>query len=107
MQQKQIEEQQAEVRRQQQEILKAETLKQMKENQRLAEIARAEVEVKESARLEALKPEIEKAESFAYLLRSNAADMLIGLGHPWWSAHAMREIEAAGNQITMIVTGQG
>lgn len=107
MQQKQIEEQQAEVRRQQQEILKAETLKQMTENHRLAAIARAEVEAAEAARLEALKPEIEKAESFAKLLRSNVADMLIGLGQPWWSPHAMREIEAACNQITMIVTGQG
>lgn len=95
-----------ELRAKQAESLKAETLKQMEENKRLAEIARAELVAAEAARLEALKPEIEKAESFAKLLRSNAADMIIGLGQPWWSPHAMREIEAACNQIKMIVSGQ-
>lgn len=89
----------AERTRQQNEARKA-------EESRLAAIARAEAEAAEAARLAALKPEIEKAESFSVSLLIAAEEILDDVGNPTWSAAAMREIEAACNQIKMIVGNQ-
>lgn len=102
---------QAEELRARQEAETAERIRQQNEarkaeEDRMAAVARAESEAAEAARLEALKPEIEKAESFTKLVMAYSFDMLIGLGKPSWAGLAMQEIESACNQIKMIVGNQ-
>lgn len=46
------------------------------------------------------------AESFSVSLLIAAEEILDDVGNPTWSAYAMREIEAACNQIRMIVGNQ-
>lgn len=111
---RQLEEAQAEVRRQQQEIAAAEYHKAEVERQRmlaerkaeddrLAKIAADEAEAARVARLEALKPEIEKAETFCDLLQRRAIEILAGMDRPSWSDSAMVKIEHACHQIRHVV----
>jgi len=113
-----IEQQQAEVKRQQQEIQreaerKAEDERQRvlaerkAEDDRLAKIAADQKEVARLARLEALKPEIEKAETFANRLIADAVDILHNMGQPHWSVEAMESVRRCGLEVLMIARGEG
>lgn len=106
IQQRQLEEQQAEVRRQQEEIrkeaeAKAETERQRvlaerrAEDKRLSEIALAEAQAAEAARIEALKPEIEKCDSFTISLDAWVDNYLTTIGRPSWSESALALVEKA------------
>ena len=113
-----IEQQQAEVKRQQQEIQreaerKAEDERQQvlaerrAEDARLAVIAAEEKEVARLARLEALKPEIEKAETFANSLIAEAVFILQNMGQPHWAVNAMESVRRCGLEVLMIARGEG
>jgi len=65
------------------------------EDQRLFDIARAEAEAEGSARLEALKPEIEKAFAFMQAVDKFADEYLTTIGRPSWSESALELIEEA------------
>ena len=117
-----IEQQQAEVKRQQQEIQreaerKAEVVttqerqrvltERWAEDARLAVIAAEEKEVARLARLEALKPEIEKAETFANSLIAEAVFILQNMGQPHWAVNAMESVRRCGLEVLMIARGEG
>ena len=106
VQRKQLEEQQAEVRRQQEEIRaeverKADAERQRllaerkAEDERLSKIAADEAEAAMVARMEALKPEIEKAALFMQAVDNFADDYLTKIGRPVWSESALVSIERA------------
>jgi hypothetical protein len=112
-----LEEQQAEVRRQQEEIRKAAELKaeeerqrvlaeRRAEDQRLAQIAAEEAEVYRLARLEALKPEIEKAETFGNRLMVHAVEILRVLDQPHWSVEALESVRRCGLEVLGIARGE-
>ena len=113
-----IEEQQAEVRRQQQEIQREADRKTEAERQRvlaerkaeddrLARIAAEQKEVARQARLEALKPEIESAETFANRLAEMSAAVLVSMEKPVWGPRAMVIIRQAGIDVIKIARGEG
>jgi seryl-tRNA synthetase len=81
-----------ELRRQQDEIRKA-----------AEEKAEAERKAEKLARLEALKPEIEKAENFAQCMITDAQDSLLRLGNPEWGNDAMHAIRNCGATIISLV----
>jgi len=98
------------LRQQQEELRKAELARQA-EVERLAAIerqaaeakAKSEREAAEAARLEALKPEIEKAQGFAECLVTDAMDSLQRLGNPAWGDDAMHIIRNCGSSIVALV----
>lgn len=98
------------LRQQQEELRKAELARQA-EAERLAAIerqaaeakAKAEREAAQAARLEALKPEIEKAQGFAECLVTDAMDSLQRLGNPAWGDDAMHIIRNCGSSIVALV----
>ena len=59
------------------------------------------------ARLEALKPEIEKAETFGNRLMGEAVRILQSLGEPHWSVEAMESVRRCGLEVLMIARGEG
>jgi DNA repair exonuclease SbcCD ATPase subunit len=91
-QRKAMESEKAELFRQQQELRKAAEAKD-----------KAEREVEKLARLEALKPEIEKAQGFAECMITDAQDSLIRLGNPEWAGDAMHAIRNCGAAIISLV----
>jgi hypothetical protein len=112
-----LEEQQAEIRRQQEEIRKVAELKaeeerqrviaeRLAEDQRLAQIAAEEAEVYRLARLEALKPEIEKAETFGNRLMIHAVEILRVLDQPHWSVEALESVRRCGLEVLGIARGE-
>jgi F0F1-type ATP synthase membrane subunit b/b' len=80
------------LRQQQEEIRKAAEAK-----------AKAEREAAQAARLEALKPEIEKAQGFAECIVTDAMDSLQRLGNPSWGDDAMHIIRNCGSSIVALV----
>lgn len=99
------------LRQQQEELRKAEVARQA-EVERLAAIerqaaeakAKAEREAAEAARLEALKPGIEKAQSFAECMVTDALDSLQRIGNPEWAADALHLVRNCGSSIVSLVT---
>jgi hypothetical protein len=77
------------------------------EDDRLAVIAAEQREVARQARLESLKPEIEKAERFANRLIADAVDILHNMGQPSWSVDAMESVRRCGLEVLMIAKGEG
>jgi hypothetical protein len=74
------------------------------ENDRREQEAReAERKIAEQARLDALKPEIEKAETFGEALLTDARDELERIGSPAWSEQALIEVQACVSEIVRIV----
>jgi hypothetical protein len=86
------------------EVEKAELFRQQEELRKAAEAkVKAEREAEKLARLEALKPEIEKAQSFAECMITDAQDSLIHLGNPEWGSDAMHAIRNCGATIISLV----
>ena len=56
-----------------------------------------------AARMESLKPEIEKAENLAQSMITDAQDSLARLGNPAWSSDAMHAIRNCGATIISLV----
>ena len=77
------------------------------EDARLAVIAAELKEVARQARLEALKPEIEKAETFANRLAEMSAAVLVSMEKPVWGPSAMMIIRQAGIDVIKIAKGEG
>ena len=77
------------------------------EDARLAVIAAELKEVARQARLEALKPEIEKAETFANRLSEMSAAVLVSMEKPVWGPSAMVIIRQAGIDVIKIAKGEG
>ena len=77
------------------------------EDDRLAVIAAEQKEVARLARLEALKPEIEKAETFANRLAEMSAAVLVSMEKPVWGPRAMVIIRQAGIDVIKIARGEG
>jgi chromosome segregation ATPase len=74
------------------------------ENDRRENEAReAERKAAEQARLDALKPEIEKAEAFGEALLTDARDELVRIGSPAWGDQALIEVQACVSEIVRIV----
>lgn len=83
---------------------KAELFRQQQELRKAAEAKdKAEREAEKLARLEALKPEIEKAQGFAECMITDAQDSLIRLGNPEWAGDAMHAIRNCGAAIISLV----
>ena len=83
---------------------KAELFRQQQELRKAAEAKdKAEREAEKLARLEALKPEIEKAQGFAECLVTDAMDSLVRLGNPAWGDDAMHIIRNCGSSIVALV----
>ena len=83
---------------------KAELFRQQQELRKAAEAKdKAEREAAQAARLEALKPEIEKAQGFAECMITDAQDSLIRLGNPEWAGDAMHAIRNCGAAIISLV----
>jgi hypothetical protein len=93
----------AEMRRQQEELQKHQAELRAKAETEAAELRRKERETAEAARLEALKPEIDKAQSFAECLITDARDSLIRLGNPTWGDDAMHLLRNCGASIVALV----
>ena len=77
------------------------------EDDRLSVIAAEQKEVARLARLEALKPEIEKAETFANRLAEMSAAVLVSMEKPVWGPRAMMIIRQAGIDVIKIARGEG
>ena len=77
------------------------------EDARLAVIAAKQKEATQQARLEALKPEIEKAETFANRLAEMSAAVLVSMEKPVWGPRAMMIIRQAGIDVIKIAKGEG
>lgn len=83
---------------------KAELFRQQQELRKAAEAKdKAEREAEKLARLEALKPEIEKAQGFAECMITDAQDSLTRLGNPEWAGDAMHAIRNCGAAIISLV----
>ena len=76
------------------------------EDARLAVIAAEQKEATRQARLEALKPEIEKAETFANRLMAHAVEILRVMDQPSWSVEAMESVRRCGLEVLMIARGE-
>ena len=77
------------------------------EDARLAVIAAEQKEATRQARLESLKPEIEKAETFANRLAEMSAAVLVSMEKPVWGPRAMMIIRQAGIDVIKIARGEG
>jgi hypothetical protein len=100
---KKLEAEQAEVARQQKEIRDRLEAERKAEQQREENARKAAAEAERLARLEELRPEIEKAQSFAQAVLTDAADELKRLGNPSWRVLAMTKIEEACKAIVRAV----
>jgi hypothetical protein len=100
---KKLEAEQAEVARQQKEIRDRLEAERKAEQQREENARKAAAEAERLARLEAIRPEIEKAQSFAQAVLTDAADELNRLGNPSWRVLAMTKIEEACKAIVRAV----
>lgn len=96
---------QAEVARQQKEIRDRIEAERKAEQQREENARKAAAEAERLAKLEALKPEIEKAEAFGMALLTNAEDELQRIGAPSWADAAKEEVRRCGAEIVRIVRG--
>lgn len=76
------------------------------EDERLAAINRQQKEIARIARLEALKPEIEKAETFGNALTLASSDILASLGVPHWSVGAMESVRRCALEVLGIARGE-
>ena len=85
-----------------------EALRQQQEDLRKAADAKAKAErdAAEAARIDALKPEIEKAQKFAQMLSAKAAECLNTLGLPNWSDDALAWVKRCGQEVISIVEQQ-
>jgi len=92
-QRKAMEAEREELRQQQDVIRKAAEEKAAEERKAAEKKAKVERDAAEAARLEALKPEIEKAELFANELKDAASKILEKLGNPDWSDSAFASVE--------------
>jgi colicin import membrane protein len=104
----------AEMRRQQEEIAKHQAELRAKAEAEAAELRRKEREAEEArkaeaeqARLEALKPEIDKAHDFAQCMITDAQDSLVRLGNPAWGEDAMHAIRNCGAAVIALVVREG
>jgi hypothetical protein len=105
-----IEAERAEMRRQQEELQKhqaelrakaeAEAAEQRRKEREAEEARRAEAE---AARLEALRPEIDKAHDFAQSMITDAQDSLVRLGSPSWAGDAMHAVRNCGATVIALV----
>ena len=102
---KKLEAEQAEVARQQKEIRDRLEAERKAEHLREENARKAAAESERLARLEALKPEIEKAEAFAQAMLTDAEDELKRIGSPSWAGSAMDEVRRCGEEIVRIVKG--
>jgi hypothetical protein len=83
---------------------KAELFRQQQELRKAAEAKdKAVIAAEKLARLEALKPEIEKAETLAQSIITEAQNSLILLGNPEWAGDAMHAIRNCGAAIISLV----
>jgi DNA repair exonuclease SbcCD ATPase subunit len=92
-----------ELRRQQEVIRKAEAEAKAKAEAEVREAEEAKRRAEKLACLEALKPEIEKAENLAQSMITDAQDSLIRLGNPEWAGDAMHAIRNCGAAIISLV----
>lgn len=111
---RQIEADRAEMRRQQAELQKHQAELRAKAEAEAAEQRRKEREAEEArkaeaeaARLEALKPEIDKAHDFAQSMITDAQDSLVRLGNPTWAGDAMHAVRNCGATIIALVVREG
>lgn len=70
------------------------------------EAKRATEEAARIARLEALRPEIEKAESFGNEMLTDARKTLESLGNPHWSAQALEAVRRCALEVLAIARGE-
>jgi hypothetical protein len=111
---RQMEADRAEMRRQQEELQKHQAELRAKAEAEAAEQRRKEREAEEArkaeaeaARLEALKPEIDKAHDFAQSMITDAQDSLVRLGNPTWAGDAMHAVRNCGATIIALVVREG
>jgi hydroxypyruvate isomerase len=76
------------------------------EDARLASIAADLEKASRIARLEALRPEIEKAETFGNRLMVHAVEILRVMDQPHWSVEAMESVRRCGLEVLMIARGE-
>jgi len=105
-----IEAERAELRRQQEEVARLEAIRRKRiqdeeeaENLRKWNEEQAAIAAENLAHLEALKPEIEKAENLAQSMITDAQDSLMRLGNPEWAGDAMHAIRNCGATIISLV----
>ena len=110
---KAMEAEREELRRQQDETARLESIRRKRiqdeeeaESLRQWELEQAAIAAEKLARLEALKPEIEKAENLAQSMITDAQDSLQRLGNPAWAGDAMHAIRNCGATIIALVTRQ-
>lgn len=101
-----LEAQQAEIARQQAEIKARLEAEKRAEELREANARKAAEEAERLARLEALKPEIEKAEGFALAMITDAGDELQRLGNPEWGERALALVSQCGRDVVALVKGE-
>lgn len=109
-QRKAMEAEREELRRQQDEAARLESIRRKRiqdeeetENLRKWNEEQAVIAAEKLARLESLKPEIEKAQGFAECMITDAQDSLIRLGNPEWAGDAMHAIRNCGAAIISLV----
>ena len=109
-QRKAMEAEREELRRQQDETARLESIRRKRiqdeeetENLRKWNEEQAVIAAEKLARLEALKPEIEKAETLAQSIITEAQGSLIRLGNPEWAGDAMHAIRNCGAAIISLV----
>lgn len=100
----------AEMRRQQEELQRHQAELRAKAEAEAAERRRIEREAEENRlaeelrlRIEALKPEIEKAEALAAAIHAKASDCLVAMGNPPWTEQALADIANCGRLIVAMV----
>ena len=76
------------------------------EDERLAKIAADEAKAARVARLEALKPDIEKAETFGNRLMVHAVEILRVMDQPHWSVEALESVRRCGLEVLAIARGE-
>ena len=110
-QRKAMEAEREELRRQQDETARLESIrrKRIQDEEEAAQEQEAKRQAAEytaalAARLEALKPEIEKAHDLAQSMITDAQDSLQRLGNPAWAGDAMHAIRNCGATIIALVT---
>ena len=110
-QRKAMEAEREELRRQQDETARLESIRRKRiqdeeetENLRKWNEEQAVIAAEKLARLEALKPEIEKAEDLAQSMITDAQDSLVRLGNPSWGGDAMHAVRNCGATIIALVT---
>jgi len=109
-QRKAMELEREELRKQQAEATRLESIRRKRiqdeeeaENLRKWNEEQAAIAAEKLARLEALKPEIEKAQGFAECMITDAQDSLVRLGNPEWGSDAMHAIRNCGATIISLV----